>query len=261
MTRLVVLGSGGWIPEEGRMTTCVAYRAGEVLFVFDAGSGLARLGREPFNQLVPPANHPIHLFLSHLHIDHTVGLTYLPALWENRTVIHLPPKSVLGVEPSALDALLGGPFFPLGLDDIHPDVSVEILGSGVTAVIEGVPVGTRAQQHPGGSVGFRVGDEFAFVTDTGFDPGARDWARGVKLLVHEAWAAKEGSPGHRQVGLIGHSAASEAARLAGEAGVGELVLCHLPPFRERAEYEAMLQEARDVFPRTELAFDGLTREL
>jgi ribonuclease BN (tRNA processing enzyme) len=256
---LVVLGSGGWIPEEGRMTTCLAYRMDGSLFLFDAGSGMARLGREPFDRLVPTNGGRIHLFLSHLHIDHTVGLTYLPALWENPTVIHMPPASVLGVGPTALDALLGGPFFPLGIEEIHRDVAVETLPLGGTT-IEGIRIDIRAQQHPGGSVGFRLADHFALMTDTTFDGSAADWARGVKVLVHESWAA-DCSSADAQVDLNGHSAACDAARLAREAGVEELILCHLPPFKEPAFYESMLQAARAVFPETSLALDGLTREL
>jgi ribonuclease BN (tRNA processing enzyme) len=242
------------------MTTCIAYRAGDVLFIFDAGSGLARLGREPFNQLMPSSDRPVHLFLSHLHIDHTVGLTYLPALWHNPTVIHVPPQDVLGVGPEALDALLGGPFFPLGLDEIHPDVTIETLAVG-QATVEGVPVAVRPQPHPGGSVGFRVADDFALMTDTRFDPGAVECVRGVKLLVHESWTATDGSSENALADLSGHSAAGDAARIARQAGVDELLLCHLPPYKEPGYYEVMLAEARRVFPKTNLAFDGLRREL
>jgi ribonuclease BN (tRNA processing enzyme) len=256
----VMLGSGGWIPEEGRMTACLAYRTGDVLFVFDAGSGLARLGSEPFRKLLPSTDHPIHLFLSHLHLDHTVGLTYLPALWDNPTVIHIPPKSVLGVGPEALDALFGGPFFPLAVDEMHPPLQIETLPTG-TAVIEGVRMVIRPQQHPGGSVGFRVADEFVLMTDARFDPAAAELARGVQLLLHEASAGTNGSSEHVRAALNGHSAASEAALLAREADPQELVLCHLPPFKGETYYDVMLQEARAVFPRTCLAFDGLSRTL
>jgi ribonuclease BN (tRNA processing enzyme) len=260
VSQLVVLGSGGWIPDEARRTTCVAYRSGEVLFLFDAGSGLARLGREPFKRLIPPPHHFIHLFLSHFHIDHAVGLTFLPALWENPTVVHVPPQSVLGVGPEALDALLGGPFFPVGLEDIRPEVSVETLAVG-EGVIAGVPVTARPQQHPGGSVGFRVDDEFALMTDTRFDSEAAAWARGVKLLLHEAWTHKDGSSEQHEADANGHTAAADAACIARDAEVEELVLFHLPPFRPESFHEAMLEEARAVFPQTVLAFDGLTRDL
>jgi ribonuclease BN (tRNA processing enzyme) len=257
---LVVLGSGGWIPDEGRRTTCVAYRTDDTLFLFDAGSGLARIGREPFNELLPPRRHFVHLFLSHLHIDHTLGLTFLPALWENPTVIHVPPPTVLGVGPEALDALLGGPFFPVSLEDIRPIVSVETLAAG-EAVIEGVPVSVRPQQHPGGSVGYRVGDKFVFMTDTRFDPGAAGWARGARLLLHEASAITDGSAEQAQSEANGHSTAAHAAEVARDSAVDELILFHLPPFKPDSFHHAMLEEARAVFPNTELAFDGLERQL
>jgi ribonuclease BN (tRNA processing enzyme) len=260
VAELVVLGSAGWIPEERRLTTCVAYQSDGLLFLFDVGSGLSRLGRPPFDRLLPLPDRSIHIFLSHLHIDHSVGLTFLPALWQNRTVIHVPPESVLGVDSSALDCLLGGPFFPLGIDEIHRDVKVETLSMG-TALIEGLPVTARGQQHPGGSVGFRVGDDLAFMTDTRFDPGAVEWARGVKVLLHDSWTVADGSAHHALADLSGHSSARDAAWLARAAGVGELMLFHLPPFREQDYYDAMLEEAREIFPLTNLAFDGLEKRL
>jgi len=75
-------------PQDDRATTSLALRFPETLFVFDAGTGLARLGTGPYVRLLPPGDRPIHIFLSHLHLDHTVGLTFLPGLWSNPTVVH-----------------------------------------------------------------------------------------------------------------------------------------------------------------------------
>jgi ribonuclease Z len=257
---LVVLGSGGWIPEDGRMTTCVAYRTGDVLLLFDAGSGLARLGREPFDQLIPSPNHRIHLFLSHLHLDHIVGLTYLPALWENPTFIHVPEKSVLGVGPEVLDALLGGSFFPVALNKMSPPVAVRTIGVG-EEIVEGVRIATRVQAHPGGSLGYRVDDDFAFMTDTTFDPESAALAEGVRLLIHEGWADNDAPPEHLRAGMNGHTGPSDAARVARKAGVQQLLLCHLPPFQKVDYASGVLEEARSIFPETNLAFDGFTQEL
>ena len=109
MAELVILGSSGWIPQDGRMTSSLALRLEEDLLIFDAGSGIGRLSREPFRRLVPAPGRPIHLFLTHLHFDHLVGLTFLPALWSNPTLVHVPDEGALHKIAAARITFLSGP--------------------------------------------------------------------------------------------------------------------------------------------------------
>jgi ribonuclease Z len=259
MAELVILGSSGWIPQDGRMTSSLALRLEEDLLIFDAGSGIGRLSREPFRRLVPAPGRPIHLFLTHLHFDHLVGLTFLPALWSNPTLVHVPDEEVTGAGPDAFDRLLGGPFFPLRFDELLPAISRETSRPGVTH-IGGLQVEARREDHPGGSLAYRAGDLLAFVTDCTYDPSTADFAHGVQLLVHEAWTSESDDPGAARARMGGHSSAEEAARVAREAGVGELLLTHLPP-TDDTYYADMLERARVIFPRTTLCVDGMTRQL
>jgi ribonuclease BN (tRNA processing enzyme) len=259
VTEFVVLGSAGWLPQAARMTTCMALSMEESLFLLDAGTGLSRLAFEPFRRLVPPRDRPVHIFLTHFHLDHVVGLSYLPALWSNPTVIHLPPAEVTGVGPKVFDRLFGGPFNSKPIGDILADISLVMAPLG-PAQVEGRTVETRRQDHPGGSVGLRIDDWLAFITDCRPSDASMRLAEGVRILVNEAWTSGKDDPGGVRAARDGHSSAAKAAQTAKDAGTGELLLSHLPPAEEE-HLQSILDEARGIFPNTSLCADGLSRTL
>ncbi len=99
----------------------------------------------------------------------------------------------------------------------------------------------------------RSGDSFAIVIDTLPCQSAIEIARGATLLMCESTYLEE----HKELAqLHHHMTAKQAAWIAKQAGVGELILTHfsarylnLKPFE---------QEARLVFPHTRVADDLLT---
>jgi ribonuclease BN (tRNA processing enzyme) len=112
------------------------------------------------------------------------------------------------------------------------------------------------EPHGGGAMGCLVerdGARLVYSGDTRPSKGLVEAARGVDVLIHEAG----GLDAHAaEVHRLGHSTAGDAARVAAAAGVGRLILTHVP---SEPLAEPMLAEARAAFGgAVELASD-LTR--
>ena len=107
----------------------------------------------------------------------------------------------------------------------------------------------------------RPGRRVVYSGDTAFCAEMVRFAAGADLLVHEStFAAAERSLADRAY----HSTATDAATVAKEAGVRELILTHLSPRYDAdagAGLEMLLAEARAVFPATVAAYDFLRVEV
>jgi len=110
---------------------------------------------------------------------------------------------------------------------------------------------------PGQVVGpVRPGLKIAYSGDTRPARSLVKLARGADLLVHEATLLDELAVRARR---DGHSTPSQAAEIARKAGVKRLILTHVSA-RYR-DVQAMLREARKVFPATDVAEDFMAVEL
>jgi ribonuclease BN (tRNA processing enzyme) len=241
----VLLGSGGHVPTGRRETCCTLLRAGDRALVIDAGTGLRRLVTD---RALLEGVRSIDLVLTHFHLDHVVGLSYLPAIAPPVTV-HGPGAALYG-QPTrtVLERLLGAPLFAAPLDGLV--AGVEELAPGEVAL---GPFAGRVREQPRHShpvLGLRIGDALAYCTDTAHDPATAAFAAGTRVLCHDAWF-HAGAPRNAEV----HASAGEAARLGREAGVDEVVLIHPDP--TLPDDAPLLAEARAEHPGARLGEDGL----
>lgn len=244
---LTVLGSAGWIPEGTRETSCYAVRSGRSLLLLDAGSGTGRLAADRAALLRDVDE--VHVVLSHFHLDHVVGLTYLTAVdFDGEITIWGPGAFYDRTSEEILNTVAGPPYQPKVLGELFTIRDVPRAGLRT----RDFDVSVRLQPlHSAPSIAMRVNDELSYCTDTAYDEGNTGFVERCHTLVHEAWPASSGP-------TEGHSAPAEAARVAARAGVRRLILGHVPP---RADVDAMLAEARGVFDATSVADEQMVLEV
>lgn len=93
---------------------------------------------------------------------------------------------------------------------------------------------------------------YAYCSDTAYSHEVAEAVRGVDLLYHEATYCEDNAA---KAAERGHSTARQAARIAAEAGVGQLLLGHFS--KSYVDEECHLAEAREIFPNTIIATEGM----
>lgn len=214
--------------EYGGNTSCISVECGGELAIFDAGSGLADLGAALSGR---GGKKKIHLFLSHLHLDHVMGLVVFRLFHDADAEIHLYGEAAEGKSfGCCLEELLGRPFWPLGLKDFPACVQVHEIGPESLFPLgeSHITVRTMAGDHPGGSLLYRLEDgrhSMVYGLDcelTEKSAGAlMEFARDAGLLVWDAnFTAKDLRKGW------GHSTWEQGLELGKRAGVGEVLMTH-----------------------------------
>src|SRR6056297_606665 len=242
--QLHCLGTSGYHPNEQRHTSCYFVPAAGL--VLDAGTGIFRL---------PPLiqTDRLDILLSHAHLDHVVGLTFLLDILQQRPVEQVRIWGERVKLNAIREHLFSEHLFPVELNvDWMPleEGTPELIGKGK---VRWFPL-----EHPGGSVGYRIdwpSHSLAYVSDTVGDPIANyaTTIKGVGLLLHECnfrdsqreWAEK-----------TGHSWTSRVASLAKVADVRHLALVHLNPL-ETGDDPVGIEGAQNLFKRTVVAADKM----
>ena len=254
----------------GGNTSCVAVALGEdALVVFDAGTGIHELGL----RLESDDARPIHICLTHLHLDHVEGLRFFAPLWRPGREVHVwgPPSPVAPLFERIARAF-SPPLFPIQLSDVPCSLSFHDVPHGEWQIgparLAAAPV-----IHPGPTLGYRIevdGGALAYLPDhepfLGGEDGDRppDWLSGyaaaanVDVLLHDAqYTAEEYAS---RVGW-GHSSVDQTVRYAQATGARRLVLFHHDPLRSDRELAALRAYAAELWggdaPPPELAEEGM----
>ncbi len=248
----------------GGNTICLAARLAEDHYlVIDCGSGARRLGREI---VASRAGSPtrIDILLSHYHFDHIEGLPLFNPLYDARMSIRFRGSAPEGLSlRETLERFVAPPYFPVRLSGSPANVEyTEIDGQPFS--IGDVEVTTLPLNHPDGCNAFRLArgrHRVVFATDhehgdAGTDAALIEFARDVDHLIYDATYVPSEYESLRKG--WGHSTWYAAIATARAAGVRNLILFHHHPDHTDEDLDEILRVARDDFPATVVAREGMT---
>lgn len=242
---LHVIGCSGSVSGPDNPASCYLVRHEEAALVLDLGPGSFGALSAAIDPRVLTA-----VCLSHLHPDHCSDVCSLHVASRYAPDAPWPGIPILGptgtaerlarlyeVDPAAIASSAA----EFSTRDWAPE---QQLGPFM--------VRTTRVDHPVEAYAIRIeagGASLTYSGDTAWCQSLIDLAAGSDLLLAEAsYATAADNPPHV------HLTPPETARIAAEAGVGRLVLTHVPPWFDR---DAAAAEAAAIFPATVAARPGL----
>jgi phosphoribosyl 1,2-cyclic phosphodiesterase len=235
----------------GGHSSCVEIETGGPDYVLcDLGSGLRPFGQAAIARHGPTAPQTYHVFVSHVHWDHIMGLPFF-------TPAYIPGNRIriYGCHAELEDALrrqMEPPSFPVDFSYFRASIEFVRLTPGVRHDVAGMSVLAKRQRHAGDSYGYRFehgGKTIVYTTDSEHKLAdgkeAAEFAeffRAADVVIFDAMYSFADTVSVKAD--WGHSSNVVGVELCQLAGARHLCLFHHEPANDDAEIAKILAEAR-----------------
>ncbi len=246
-----ILGARGTIAHEGidflkygGATSCVYINVADEAVVLDGGSGILSLPEMLGEKKV------IHLLLTHMHIDHIMGIMACPLFFDKSMTINIYGCDVDGdLVKDRIDAALRPPLWPVNSDAFLAKVSYHSCNSGF--FIGDVKIDCLEGFHPGGCTAYRLnynGKSVVYATDFEITSNnideLSDFAKDCTLLLCDGQYTEDEMKERKG---FGHSSWESVCDLALNCGAKQLGIIHHDPYRTDKMLDDMQSKLRERF--------------
>lgn len=250
--------------EYGGNTASVLIETSTTHIVLDAGTGIIKIGKELIKKYEKSGT--LDIFLSHLHLDHIQGLSFLDPIFFKDWCINLYcPKYERKQLEKYILTLFNQPFSPISRKGIKSQLNFlgkEEMGDGSVRIGDMEIRFVKDHSHPlEGVLLYSIitkSGRMVYATDVetpqGLSSEYLEFIRGADILIHDSQYL-DSDYHHQDMSRVGygHSTVSMAAQNALAGKVNRLFLFHYDPMYSDEDVSKMLKTARNVFKETYLA--------
>ncbi len=258
----------------GGNSSCVQLEVGGEHLIFDCGTGLRVLGNILMKKEFGRGEGEAHLFLSHTHWDHIMGIPFFVPFYVSGNKF-----KIYAVHPNIKERLIGQQkyeYFPVSFNSFAASVDIVSLEEQKILKIGDATVTWKEMDHPGRSFAFRVdyqGKSFVYATDAEYKQLADedlqptiDFFKDADLLVFDSqYTFIEGIEREDW----GHSSTFIGVDIATQAGVKQIAFYHHEPTYSDFKLNNVFQQTRKYLKAINengslkmfLSYEGLSMDL
>lgn len=247
--KLKVLGVRGSVPaagsgymQYGGNTSAFLLETGEHIFL-DAGTGLCAW--KEFSD-----NKPIHILITHVHLDHISGLPGFAPIYEKGREIHIYGERRNGKSiGNQLAEIMAPPFWPVALDRAPANICFHDVLLGKPFSIGSTTVDTIRLPHPDCCTGYRIADAqktLCYLLDCELGSSADENELLIRFIRNSDAVILDGmySPG-KVIPGFGHSSWDECVKLAEDGRARKAIISHYSVSQTDALLEQQEQNASE----------------
>ena len=151
----------------GTSTTCVEVTQGHSQLIIDGGSGIRSLSENLMSQHYGRGRGPFHIYMTHFHWDHVIGLPFFTPHFLPNTPIHY--YSVHPQLEECIRAIFRKPFFPVPYEALASKIHFHVVEPRKPFMVDDLKCTPYMLDHPDPCWGLKVeaaGKAYAHCVDT-----------------------------------------------------------------------------------------------
>lgn len=236
----------------GAATTCVELQSSKSQLIIDGGSGIRNLSEKIMTGTTGRLKGPFHIFMTHFHWDHVIGLPFFTPHFIPGCEIHY--YAVQSDLEKLIRGLFSRPYFPVPFEALNAKVFFHILEPRKQIKIDDFKVTPYELDHPDPCWGLRVesGNKvYSHCVDTEGTRVTREELgpdlplyQGVDLMYFDAQYTL---PELAEKANWGHSAAQVGLDIALREGVKKILFAHHDPGARVDQVLELKQQTQEYY--------------
>lgn len=236
----------------GAATTCVEIQSAKGQIILDGGSGIRNLSERIMTGTTGRAKGPFHIFMTHFHWDHVIGLPFFTPHFIPGCEVHY-----YAVQPE-LEKLIRGifcrPYFPVPFEALKAKIFFHVMEPRKPVQLEDMTLTPYKLDHPDPCWGLKVeagGKAYAHCVDTEGTRITRE-ELGEDLPLYQNvdlmyFDAQYTLPELAEKANWGHSAAQVGLDIALREGIQKVLFAHHDPGARIEHVMELKRQTREYY--------------
>lgn len=236
----------------GAATTSVEVKSNKTQLIIDGGSGIRHLSDNIMRGQTGRIKGPYHIFMTHFHWDHVIGLPFFTPHFVPG--IHIHYYAVQKDLEKLIRGVFQKPYFPVSFEQLQSKIFFHVLEPRKPLKIDDITVTPYQLDHPDDCWGFRIesgGKSYSHCVDSECTRVTKEELGPDLPLYHNSdlmyFDAQYTLPELAEKANWGHSAAQVGLDIAFRESIKKVIFAHHDPGASIAQVQELKRQTQEYY--------------